>query len=391
MKIVFLSNILSPHQLQLCDEWVKLGIDLTFIETLNVDKSLLPTGWKFTGWRSYLVDYTTYASNADEIKERILTADVVILGSAPVHLLHERLEREKLTFIYSERIYKNFRTMLKWPYHLLKFSKIYGKYSNLHLLCASAFSAADYLKAGCFKNKAYKWGYFTKVDEKFSVETPSSVSTSGTLHTLMWCARFLKWKHPELPIQMAVLLKTKGYKFILDMYGSGIEQEKMKKLVRELCISDVVSFKGDTPNDEVLKAMRGHDIFLFTSDKNEGWGAVANEAMSNGCVLVGSSAIGSIPFLVKDGENGCVFQSGNIKSLMDKVEWLLNHNDEREKMSINGYNTMKTLWTPKYAATSFLTLVRFLNKGKETPFTEGPCSKAEILNDNWYKEKNRIQ
>ena len=390
MKIVFISNILSPHQLQICDEWVKSGVDLTFIETLNVDKSTLPTGWKFTGRRSYLIDYAVYVSHADGIKKSILDADAAILGSAPAHLLRERLESGKLTFIYSERIYKNFKIMLKWPYHLLKFSKIYGKYPNLHLLCASAFSAADYLKVGCFKDKAYKWGYFTKVEEKLSVEKLSRVSTSGTLHTLMWCARFLKWKHPELPIQMAARLKVKGYKFVLDMYGSGMELEKMKKLVNDLGISDVVSFKGDTPNDEVLKAMRAHEIFLFTSDKNEGWGAVANEAMSSGCVLVGSSAVGSIPFLVKDGENGCVFQSGDIKSLTNKVEWLLNHDSEREYMSINGYNLMKNLWSPRYAATSFLTLVDFLNEGKETPFTEGPCSKAEILNNNWYKCKHRL-
>lgn len=171
MRIVFISNVLSPHQQPLCDEWVKLGVELSFIETLNVDKSTLPTGWKFTGERDYLVSYGEYINEYKKVKKEILDADAVILGSAPTYLLYERLEKEKLTFIYSERIYKNIKSLLKWPYHFLKFSRIYGKYSNIFLLCASAFSAADYRQVGCFKDKAYKWGYFTKVDESFAVET----------------------------------------------------------------------------------------------------------------------------------------------------------------------------------------------------------------------------
>ncbi len=33
-------------------------------------------------------------------------------------------------------------------------------------------------------------------------------------------------------------------------------------------------------------------------------GAVANEAMANGCVVVGSHEIGSIPYLIQDLSNG---------------------------------------------------------------------------------------
>lgn len=171
MKIVFISNVLSPHQLPLCDEWVKKGVDLTFIETLNINKETLPTGWKFTGNRSYLVDYGQFVKRQHEMQQLILNADAVILGSAPKYLLSERLEQNKLTFIYSERIYKNLKNKLKWPYHLFKYSRMYGRYKSLYLLCASAFSAADYQKVGCFKGKAYKWGYFTKVDDGFAVET----------------------------------------------------------------------------------------------------------------------------------------------------------------------------------------------------------------------------
>ena len=386
MKIVFISNILTPHQLPLCDEWVKIGVDLTFIETLNIDKKTLPTGWKFTGDRDYLIDYGQFVKKQYELRQLILGADAVILGSAPKFLLRERLKQSKLTFLYSERIYKSLKDKLKWPYHLFKYSHMYRRYKSLYLLCASAFSAADYWKAGCFRGKAYRWGYFTKVDDGFVVEASEGVSTSESVHTLMWCARFLKWKHPELPVKMAATLKAKGYKFRIDMYGSGIELDNTKSLAKQLGVDDVVKFYGDTPNEVVLQAMREHEIFLFTSDRNEGWGAVANEAMSNGSVLVGSSTIGSIPFLIEDGVNGCIFQSKDVVSLTAKVEWLLQHPKERKSMSDKGYATMNTQWSPRHAAERFLSLVDCLSEGNETPFANGPCSKAAVLENNWYKK-----
>lgn len=130
------------------------------------------------------------------------------------------------------------------------------------------------------------------------------------------------------------------------------------------------------PNEEILKAMRKHDIFLFTSDKNEGWGAVANEAMSNGCVIVASDAIGSVPFLVRDGDNGCVFESGNLDMLCEKVEWLLNNPMERSRMAINAYRMMRDVWSPANAAKNFIKLIEDLQSEKASLITDGPCSKA---------------
>ena len=119
-------------------------------------------------------------------------------------------------------------------------------------------------------------------------------------------------KHPELPVMLAKRLKDKGYNFHLDMYGRGDELYPTQQLVKSLALNDNVSFYGSLPNEEILKEMRKHEIFLFTSDRNEGWGAVLNESMSNGCAVVASNLIGSVPFLIQDGENGMVFKSGDL-------------------------------------------------------------------------------
>ena len=78
--------------------------------------------------------------------------------------------------------------------------------------------------------------------------------------TIMWCARFLDWKHPELVVQLAHRLKTDGYKVQIDMYGTGVELRSVKALSQDLSVQDMISFKGNVSNDEILKSMRKHDI-----------------------------------------------------------------------------------------------------------------------------------
>ena len=245
-----------------------------------------------------------------------------------------------------------------------------------------------------FKDRCYKWEYFTRVDTPISqqeVKVTQDFSSSDVV-PIMWCSRFLKWKHPELPILMAERLKRKGYHFSLDMYGSGILYDRAITLAKKYAVDNIVRFCGNIPNDEILAAMRNHDIFLFTSDQNEGWGAVANEAMSNGCVLVGSDAIGSTQYLVNDKVNGLLFKSANkrsgftklgikvdskaLDSLTEKVEWLLNHPLERKQIAIAAYNNMKNVWSPKNAANNLISLIENLQKGRDTLIEVGPCSKA---------------
>ena len=380
MIIVYVSNFLNHHQKLVADIlYTTEGVEYTFVETIPMYNWLKRGGYTDYSQEPYVLKAWENIENKQKTMDLVLAADIAIF-SCPESLQYQviRAKTGKLTFDVSERWLKRGWLNLASP-RLLKYLWYYFTVFNhkrVYKLCSSAFACGDHYKLHSFKDKCYKWGYFTKVDRNLDVEESLGVSRCETLHTLMWCARFLKWKHPELPIQMAARLKEKGYKFVLDMYGSGKELEKTQALSKLLNVEDVVCFKGNMPNDEILKAMREHEIFLFTSDKNEGWGAVANESMSNGCAIVASDAIGSIPFLVNDGINGCIFESCNLNSLCEKVEWLLDNPTERKKITINAYHTMRDIWSPQNAANNFLKLVEVLQSGNNTMLINGPCSKA---------------
>ena len=364
----------------MADELYKLtGGNYTFVELCPIYGWLLKGGYSDLSSRPYVLQAWKSKENMDKAMGLLYSSDVAMF-SCPESWQYEvmRAKTGKLTIDVSERWLKRGWLNLASP-RLLKYfwyyHTVFAK-QNVYKLCSSAFACGDHYKLHSFKNRCYKWGYFTKVDDGFAVEAPAGVSTSGTLHTLMWCARFLKWKHPELPVRMAATLKSKGYRFILDMYGSGEELEPTKSLAKELGVADVINFKGNMPNDDILKAMRQHDIFLFTSDRNEGWGAVANESMSNGCAIVASDAIGSVPFLVEDGVNGYIFKSCDLEGLCEKVELLLDNPDKRQQMATNAYRTMRDVWSPQNAARNFMKLSDDLLNGNEPSITAGPCSKA---------------
>lgn len=399
MTIVFFSNFINHHQKPVADELYRItGGNYTFVEVNPMYDWLKKGGYSDFSHFPYVLRAWESEENRKKAEELAISSDVALFGGHEVidYAILRSRSTNKISFVVGERWLKKGWINLFSP-RLLKFQWYYHTLFHekpFYRLCSSAFAANDEYKMFSFKDRCYKWGYFTRVDTPISqqeVKVTQDFSSSDVV-PIMWCSRFLKWKHPELPILMAEKLKRKGYRFSLDMYGSGILYDRAITLANKYAVDNIVRFCGNIPNDEILAAMRNHDIFLFTSDQNEGWGAVANEAMSNGCVLVGSDAIGSTQYLVNDKVNGLLFKSANkrsgftkltikvdsiaLDSLTEKVEWLLNHPLERKQIAIAAYNNMKNVWSPKNAANNLISLIENLQKGRDTLIEVGPCSKA---------------
>lgn len=377
MKLVFVTNYINHHQVHLADEfYFLLGDGYKFISTMDIPVERRKLGYPDYSERPYHIMAYKSQEIYNSALQYIYDADVVIVGSAPQKMITPRIQTGKLVFRYNERWFKSkpwYLTGLRGWWNIYINHLRYNK-KPIYMLCASAFTAQDVNAVGAYKNKCYKWGYFTKVED-FDVETLINRDSDRILQ-IMWCARFLKWKHPELPVKLSARLKSKGYKFMIDMFGSGEELEAIKNLAKKMNVEDVVRFCGNKPNDEILAEMRRHDIFLFTSDRNEGWGAVLNEAMSNGCTVVGSDEIGSVPFLIEDGVNGCIFKSRNLDSLEKKVVFLIENPNIRLNMAKNAYHTMSSIWSPANAARQFIRLIDSLIAGDENNISNiGPGSK----------------
>lgn len=382
MFIVFFWNFLNHHQVPIADAMYDLLVDnFRFVATLPRDEKELKGGEDYSN-RPYCV----LAGESKEAHKRAMKyaelADVCVFGAcSQEYAVHRAIHNPNaLSFECGERWLKRgwlnvlSPVLRKWWTNYMR----YYRKANFYKLCSSAFAAQDDEKLGCYKGRHFKWGYFTSV-ESYDDDTrccnDDSFSSTKTV-CLMWCARLIDCKHPELVIKCAKRLNADGYKFQLDMYGDGPLRSGLEERVEKSGLSDCVEFQGNVPNEQVRNAMRASDIFLFTSDRQEGWGAVANEAMAAGCCLIASDRLGAAPYLIRDGINGFMFRDCDADSLYKIVKHIIDNPEERIKLSKQAREDMVNIWSPRHGAESLLLLIEDLQKGKESSILVGPCSKA---------------
>ena len=385
MKVVFIANSCEHVVRPLCDGLYKhYGNDFLFIETKALDKSRVGIGSEAD--RPYLF---SAINQFEKAKKLCSNADVVIFGGVSLNYIETRIKHNKLTLYYSERLFKKGY----WRYlnpitrkHVKERFIIPSKNTNFHLLCASSFASLDFNRVGAFENKMYKWGYQIEVKEK-DIEVLMREKPQDGL-SFIWVGRLVKVKHCEDAIKLIKKLVDNGYPARLTIIGTGVQEPKLRKLTQRLGLTQNIFFKGICPIEETRAEMDKANIFLFTSDFGEGWGATLNECMNSGCACIASHGAGSTYFLTEDKKDALVYKSRNIKMLYEKSVRLIQDRELREFIGKNAYKKMYALWNPKYSSERMVQLIEeLLKNGDCTLYREGPCSKAEIIKHNWYKEK----
>ncbi|WP_396186347.1 glycosyltransferase [Flavobacterium sp.] len=384
ITITFVSNFLNHHQTPVAEElFKKLGTSYHFISTEPTPESFLQSGYPNCENIEYNV--LSYKSQEDYTNalQLVLKSEIVIIGAhndSIIKFTQERIKSGKPLLKYSERWHKEWKSYLFLPYHILN-GNIWRNHISLrnkpvYLLCAGAFVSNDCNLIGAYPNKRFKWGYFTSAKE---LQIENILNDKKNKKTrIVWVGRFIDWKHPELPVKLAYYLKNNGYDFQIDMIGAGELLNNTQALINNLNVADCVNILGTMPNHKVIEEMRQSHIFLFTSDRQEGWGAVLNEAMSNGCTVVASNKIGAVPYLLSEPNTGMIFKSGNIDSLQKKVTVLLTNRELCNDMARNAYRVIRDVWSPENASDNLLELCQAIcdNYLELLKIRKGPCSKA---------------
>ncbi len=375
--IVFISNYYNHHQAPVAEELYRLtNGEYRFIATAKMPEWRKKFGYKELS-AEFVIDMNESIDIYNECVELINNADVVIIGSAPEKLLKYRKKNRKIILRYSERPLKDGIELKKYPFRLVKWNLKNPPFCPIYMLSASAYTAKDYAKFGLFRKKCYKWGYFTRV-KKHNID---ELLAAKKKNSILWAGRMIGLKHPEVPINLALRLKKEGYDFSMNLVGSGKLQDTVMKKVTESGLDDCVQISGALPAEDVIKEMEKSEIFLFTSDKREGWGAVLNESMSSGCAVVANNEIGSVPFLIEDNVNGIKYNSNDeFDYIYERIKYLLDNPTQRANIGKNAYNIMQNEWNPKVAAERLFILCQELeNKVECNSFKSGPCSKAEVV------------
>ena len=374
ISVCFLSNYFNRHQKPFSDKMFALiGSNYFFIETRVNRQEKKNKSFALSEYPSYVISSEVFYANQERCLQLLYDADVVIIGSAPNKFIVPRLKARKLVFRYAERPLKKGLELIKYPYRFLSWRWKNRWSNNIYMLCASAFTASDYSRFFMYKDKCFKWGYFPKTYNHNDID---SLLAKKNPNSLIWVGRFIDWKHPEVAIAVAKKLADTGCSFSLTMVGDGEMFDEISHQVKDSGLDNCVHLLGALHPDDTRKQMDFSEIHLFTSDRQEGWGAVLNEAMNSACTPVTHQSIGSAPFLIQNGENGFLYDT--VDDLFEKVLFLLNHKDARIKMGKSAYKTIITEWNGDTAANSFIELSQQLLQQECNPIIKqsGICSKA---------------
>lgn len=153
---------------------------------------------------------------------------------------------------------------------------------------------------------------------------------------------------------------------ILIVAGKGVEEENYKNMVPET-LRERVFFEGFVPFEKLPAYYRTCDLYVSPAIGGETFGIVLLEAMASGAPVIASD-IDGYNEVVKDGENGILFEKGNYKELSEKILMLYKNKNLRKKIAERGLKFAKNFDWEKIAERVeeiYLKMVKIKNSGRD--------------------------
>jgi glycosyltransferase involved in cell wall biosynthesis len=139
--------------------------------------------------------------------------------------------------------------------------------------------------------------------------------------TVLFCAKFIKRKHPELVLSAINNLQRDGKKINLIMAGNGPELDNIKELSKQLKVNNV-HFCGFVNQLDLPRLYSTCDLFIHPSE-DEPWAIVVNEVMATGLPLIVGKDVGSAKDLVLDGLNGIKLKHLTDECLTEHISYIV--------------------------------------------------------------------
>lgn len=380
LSLLYVTNIFSHHQLPVAQELASiLGINNFHLAvTEPVPDYMVNDGWLAQNNDiPWLLSTYDCSSHYEKYLRWWNVADVVVTGNRDIQLLQPRVKANGLTFYMSERWWKppigRLRRLHPGFARMCKDFFALSRYPNFYYLPMGYYAAHDLSIYNAFKDRIFQWAYFTEISKQIYLRPDSHPIR------LLWVGRMLSLKRVDTLLHAAKQLLHQGIPFTLDLVGDGPKKKNLLKLCSQFGLTNNVQFHPPVPAAEVRDWMRRADIYILPSNGYEGWGAVVNEAMSEGCLVVASQEAGSARVLIKDGENGLLFRCGDHRQLASLLARAITDDAWRKQLSESGYRTIHDIWSPQVAAQRLVTLANGLLGYDTMPeYDDGPCKHLKV-------------
>ena len=124
----------------------------------------------------------------------------------------------------------------------------------------------------------------------------------------------------------------------LTIVGDGPSRDSLEQFVRSESIQDV-TFVGRVDNARIYEYLNQSDIML-SAPRIDNMPVSVLEGFNAGLLVI-SSNVGGVPYMIEDEVNGLLFESNNSMALAEKMMWALSHQDESHNMIDNAKEVVK--------------------------------------------------
>jgi glycosyltransferase involved in cell wall biosynthesis len=149
---------------------------------------------------------------------------------------------------------------------------------------------------------------------------------------------------PQLII-VGRLHESKGHAVLLDalakvpgaqltIVGDGPERAAIEKQIESLGLAERVRLTGSVAEDEIIRLMRGADLFVAPSHA-EPLGVVYMEAMAMGVATIGTAA-GGVAEIIDSGKDGLLVPPRDPDALAEAIRQLIHEPDRRRVIAQAG-------------------------------------------------------
>ena len=122
----------------------------------------------------------------------------------------------------------------------------------------------------------------------------------------------------------------------LDIFGDGQEKAALNSQISNLNLKTVTIHPSTT--DIYTEYMKSD--FLVCSSRWESFGLILIEAMSCGIPAVSFDCNNGPRSIIADGKDGLLVKNGDTDDLADKINYLIEHPDQRQQMGLAAYHNV---------------------------------------------------
>lgn len=164
---------------------------------------------------------------------------------------------------------------------------------------------------------------------------------------ILYTGRLAPEKHIDDILRAIAIVKDSVPEICLAITGHGEAETSLRTLAQELGIENRVKFFGTVSAEDHARIYRAADVFAIMSTA-ETQSLSMMKAMATGIPVIGARARGLAEYIVPD-ENGCLVESGDFQTLADKILFLHQHPEERQRLGLGGISTVRQFSRAKIA------------------------------------------